>query len=363
MLAAQLALQRQQDLEQRRAAVRARKHEVAATREAKTQRQEEVQAQAKAVREAGRRGKTKRAHDRVLSFATGVHTTGGGSRAAAAPPAPPPAAGPGAAVPELRERGGRRGAGDGGEQSAMIAQALALKPYKELQAMAKVRGICANGKKDAMVAALAEHGASGGGGKPALGGGGGCAGHKRKRKAESSKGKAAAKSPVKAKSAFKDLSIKDLKKFGGKSAKGSTKEEVRMSILDNSSAAQMKAILEKSGHPIQTPTGGKGKVPTAAVMRTLRRNMLCDIWKIDYDGRVASCRTCCESHRLDSSSQFFAAERVFGRRLAGYCYSCRCYYEKKDLKSGIVRYGLCGYHHVDHFDGWEVPDHVVLLSR
>jgi hypothetical protein len=270
MLAAQLALQRQQDLEQRRAAVRARKQEVAATREAKTQRQEEVQAQAKAVREAGRRGKTKRAQVLTpFSFATGVHTTGGGSRAAAAPPAPPPAAGPGAAVPELRERGGRRGAGDGGEQSAMNAQALALKPYKELQAMAKVRGICANGKKDAMVAALAEHGASGGGGKPALGGGGGRAGHKRKRDDE-------------------------------------------------------------------VVAGGGG---------------------------IASCRSCCERHRLDSSSKFFAAERVFGRRLAGYCYSCRCCYEKKDLKSGIVHYGLCRYHYDDEFDFQESPDHVVLLSR
>ena len=67
-----------------------------------------------------------------------------------------------------------------------------------------------------------------------------------------------------------------LKQCGGKSVKGSKKDDVRRSILANSTAAQLKTVLEMSGRPVPAHTGGK--VPTAAVLTEVRRNMLRELW-------------------------------------------------------------------------------------
>ena len=67
-----------------------------------------------------------------------------------------------------------------------------------------------------------------------------------------------------------------LKRYGGKRVKGSKKADVRRSILANSSAAQLKTVLEKSGRAVPTPAGGK--VPTSAITAEVRRTMLRELW-------------------------------------------------------------------------------------
>lgn len=196
-------------LEEMRAAVRARRMEVAAARKARGQQLKERQAAAAAQRQARKARAPPAAAARGTTTATTAaraRTAGASANAAAPAPAPAAPATTAAVAANAAVVGGRGGKtkrapakvlppslprdfaarqvtavpppahvtrpADGAREQA-LAKELTLEPYKKLQAMAKARGICANGKKDAMVAALAAHDVRGEGARGSRGGGGG----------------------------------------------------------------------------------------------------------------------------------------------------------------------------------------------